>query len=670
MDPNPNPSAPAKRSLVSRIFRWLFLIVGAVAAIWALVYWVTVVQISPALNPRPRGVGEWACFILAHVWAIAFLSYLPLTRRLCRWFFTWQTMRRALVGSAVFATLLTVFYAVENWRGKRAWEQCKRDLAAKGELLEWAACIPAPIPDDENIIKAPKMAEWFIKPKPTGNWSNELSAKLSTSVASGMARHNTSNGPILLARLVLVPANSTATNGADLILPFDGSDASERFGRFVQGIVGPNSVGVQGFASFVRQPLSCIKPARIVLRTGRSWDANSLSAALPADLFHGDLGRIRVEADGGTDTFRLLLAAKPTLAAEEYLTWSDQCVPDLDLIREALKRPRIRMDDDYQRPFEIPIVNFVNIRNVAQTAAQRAQCCLLLGRSEQAFRELSLVFELRRLLTSKPTTLVAAMIDVAVSGLYADTIAEGFRLQTWREPELVALQEQLQQINLLLPVADAFRMEPVAVRHTVETSSSQELARLFFGGRSGDRFWEWITDPTFLLLKLAPRGWLYQNLTVSATVTATGSYDVEGRMIKPGVAEAANRQLERLAKHRSPHTILAVIALPNYTRATQTTARNQTKVNQALIVCASERYRLAHGSFPENLDTLVPQFVEKLPPDVVGGQPLKYHRTNDGKFLLYSVGWNEKDDGGEVAWTTAKPPTQDFTKGDWVWGTP
>ena len=602
MDANSNPSAPAKRSLVGRMFRW---------------------------------------------------------------FFTWRTARRVLVGVAILATLVSAFYAVENWRGKRAWEQCKRDLAAKGELLDWAACIPAPIPDDENIIKAPQMAEWFIKPKPTGNWSNELSAKLSTSVASEMAQRNASNAPILLARIVVVPANSTATNGADMVVPFDASDASVRLSRFVQAIVGPNTAGVQGFASFVRQPLSHIKPAQIVLRTERPCDTTNISAALPADLFHGDLGRMRIEADGESGAYRLLLAAKPTLAAEEYLTWSDQFAPELKLIQEALKRPRIRMDDDYQRPFEIPIVNFVNIRNVAQTAAQRAQCCLLLGRSEQALRELTLLFELRRLLTSKPTTLVAAMIDVVVSGLYAETVAEGFRLQAWREPELVALQEQLQQINLLPPVAEAFRMEPVAVRHTIETSSAQELARIFFHGRSGGRFWEWITDPMFLLLKLAPRGWLYQNLTVSATVTATGSYDLERRIIKPGVAEAAGLELERLNTHRSPYTILAVIALPNYTRATQTTARNQTKVSQALIACALERYHLAHGGYPENLDALVPRFLDKVPHDVIGGQPLQYRRTSDGQFLLYSVGWNETDDGGQVVLDKDGKPVQD--QKDWVW---
>ena len=64
---------------------------------------------------------------------------------------------------ACLATLIGLFYAVENWRGKRAWEKCRREQEAKGEVLDWNAFIPAPVPDDQNIFKAPKMAEWFVK---------------------------------------------------------------------------------------------------------------------------------------------------------------------------------------------------------------------------------------------------------------------------------------------------------------------------------------------------------------------------------------------------------------------------------------------------------------------------------------------------------------------------
>ena len=62
---------------------------------------------------------------------------------------------------------------------------------------------------------------------------------------------------------------------------------------------------------------------------------------------------------------------------------------------------------------------------------------------------------------------------------------------------------------------------------------------------------------------------------------------------------------------------------------------------------------------------LWPRIVEKLPHDIIGGPPLHYRRTPDGKFLLYSAGWNETDDGGQ-----ARIGQPDFAKGGWVWHIP
>jgi hypothetical protein len=107
------------------------------------------------------------------------------------------------------------------------------------------------------------------------------------------------------------------------------------------------------------------------------------------------------------------------------------------------------------------------------------------------------------------------------------------------------------------------------------------------------------------------------------------------------------------------YQFLAIIAVPNGTKAVQTFAFNQTKTDEAQIVCALERYRFAHGNYPETLNELVPQSIDKLPHDIIGGQSLKYHRTPDGQFLLYSVGWNGTDDGGKF--------NSSHEQGDWVW---
>ena len=64
---------------------------------------------------------------------------------------TWRSARRTLIAVALSATLLAAFYAEENWRGKRAWEKCKRELEAKGEGLNWDTLIPPPVPDADPL---------------------------------------------------------------------------------------------------------------------------------------------------------------------------------------------------------------------------------------------------------------------------------------------------------------------------------------------------------------------------------------------------------------------------------------------------------------------------------------------------------------------------------------
>jgi hypothetical protein len=65
---------------------------------------------------------------------------------------------------------------------------------------------------------------------------------------------------------------------------------------------------------------------------------------------------------------------------------------------------------------------------------------------------------------------------------------------------------------------------------------------------------------------------------------------------------------------------------------------------------------------------LVPQFIAGLPHDIINGQPLNYRRTADDRFVLYSVGWNETDDDGEVG--LKENGSVDINTGDWVWRYP
>jgi len=87
-----------------------------------------------------------------------------------------------------------------------------------------------------------------------------------------------------------------------------------------------------------------------------------------------------------------------------------------------------------------------------------------------------------------------------------------------------------------------------------------------------------------------------------------------------------------------------------------------------------KRYQLKYGNYPADLKSLVPEFILTIPLDPVDSQPLRYQRQADGTFLLYSIGENGKDDGGDPSLDkSVESPSFQWQNPhalDWVWPQP
>ena len=98
---------------------------------------------------------------------------------------------------------------------------------------------------------------------------------------------------------------------------------------------------------------------------------------------------------------------------------------------------------------------------------------------------------------------------------------------------------------------------------------------------------------------------------------------------------------------------------PRSSRVPRNFARAQTDFDLARVAIALERYRLKEKNYPDSLEALVPTYLEPVPHDIMDGKPLRYVRKQDD-YQLYSVGWNQEDDGG-----THVPNSHQ--QADWVW---
>jgi len=141
--------------------------------------------------------------------------------------------------------------------------------------------------------------------------------------------------------------------------------------------------------------------------------------------------------------------------------------------------------------------------------------------------------------------------------------------------------------------------------------------------------------------------------------------DPSQHIIRPRLLDRAMHKLESTLEHFRPDTFLTSQVVPNFGRAIQRAARNQALADEAMIACALERYHLARRQYPETLADVLPEFTATLPHDLINGKPLIYRRTGKDQFLLYSIGWNETDDGGVPDRTATG--NLEISKGDWVW---
>jgi hypothetical protein len=296
---------------------------------------------------------------------------------------------------------------------------------------------------------------------------------------------------------------------------------------------------------------------------------------------------------------------------------------------------------------------------------------LAAGRSDSALEDVKLMLYLADTLKTEPF-LISYLVRIACVHVAMVPIWEGLAEHRWTDAQLERLQARLEPYNFLADIQWSLHAERAMGVLMADLIKKKGLG--------------WAANLNGSAPAPGTPERLVQNLL--SGITPSGWYDQEklhycqkfDGMFRGAMDEAARRVFPRqiatnVGLLNDPgdafmsavfyHNIIAKLMLPAMGRILVKSAAAQNAAGQAAVACALERYRLANGQFPENLQALVPRFAARLPNDVITGQSLKYHRTDDGQFILYSVGWDETDNGGSSGRTMF-----DETAGDWVWEYP
>lgn len=180
------------------------------------------------------------------------------------------------------------------------------------------------------------------------------------------------------------------------------------------------------------------------------------------------------------------------------------------------------------------------------------------------------------------------------------------------------------------------------------------------------------SDPArLMLLRAVPKipGWISLNQTALNRFydQFPRRIDVAGALfVDTGTTNAELEMIDRSIVKQHIYVLYRLL-IPGLASVEKTFLHAHSVLQICTLACALERRRLAEGQFPETLEALAPKYVTALPHDVITGAPLIYRRTEDGHFLLYSVGMNGKDDGGAIGEKKSGNEQLDWS---WRWPAP
>lgn len=551
-----------------------------------------------------------------------------------RWLFTWRIIKRCLWALLILASLVPVFYAEENWRGQRAWENYRHELEAKGEKLDFADYLPPRVPDEQNFAFAPVV-------RTTWCWQLDTNGHKLPQEDTNIVRRLDLN----LFRTIQLPPpppqNWQSGKTTDLAAWQNYFRTMFVTNRSMGGMPGMPPGSPEEFQSWMKT------------NSFNPYDTNEV---------------IEVEA---LATNEFPVAAQPQSPAADVLLALSKFDPALAELREAADRPLSHFPLDYetQPTYMMVSPHLESLKKTAEVLRLRAVALLADGQTSKAFDDVKLIFKLGDSIQAEPGE-ISPLVYQAIIKMTMSVIWEGMMAHRWTDAQLSAIQSQIEVIDLRVNYRRYIRSERARVLSDIDWMMQKqnllEFRKQFYfddNQYAGD-FWDRVRQAIFFYS--LPRGWLELNKLGVARIfqSSLQTEDEVGHgILCSNVAARYENVLVREVELRTARNFLVGMFMP--APSVKTFSQSQACLDLATIACARERYWLAEGAYPETLDALSPRFLEKIPRDVINGQPLHYRRTEDGKFLLYSVGWNETDDGGQPG--LGERGNYLPAKGDWVW---
>jgi hypothetical protein len=359
------------------------------------------------------------------------------------------------------------------------------------------------------------------------------------------------------------------------------------------------------------------------------------------------------------------LPEQPGTPAQDVLQAMSQFDPELNEIDAAVSNPKAHWPMFEPTTFPSYAGGMVALAPVARVIQLKAVAHFDNNETDLAEKDYLFCFRLIQPLTKGGDLLNYAI--VAAVRADTDTILwEGLRRHAWNDGQLREMEAALSSTDMLTFATDSFRIERAWMIEEMEVCQNSNWD-VVGTAEYNDLYYD-LGLYHLPISSLRPKGWWDED-------RSSYSYGMQAHLdafkLSHGTLSSSPFPFHDMSAswgwNRADTSLwsaiyvpISALVFPSVDNIGPRIAKAEIYRRLARLACRLEEYRLAHGQYPDTLDDL-PDLPAHLNQEVLSEEPLRYQRKGDG-YQLYSVGWDQKDDGGVLA--------TDDKVGDWPWPSP
>ncbi len=404
--------------------------------------------------------------------------------------------------------------------------------------------------------------------------------------------------------------------------------------------------------------------------------------------------------------------AQPDIRSKEATNaWEDAYIAvgnfsaALTLLEELIEHPHLDFNVNYRLGFTMPLPSLAQTKGAAQKLYYAALCDLHRGDTASATTRLRALLAMVQGSTDE-RLFISQLVRMAIAAIGAVGTWELLQAPNATDEQLASIQNDWSRLEFIIAAENALAMERAMSQMTIEhmRDSSAEFRKaasgfsgLGAGAAGGGGEWfdqaKQFGKDTWNKTRLKAKesawrfAWSYPDqlralkgqqvlIETARLVRTNGNFAAalalqKGRLAALEIQDIETDDFFSIGPADVDFRTLLSQGVLSLTRFLDKVMTIEVSRQMIVTAVALQRYKLRKGDYPPELAALVPELLPILPRDPVDGKPLRYKSNPNGTFLLYSVGEDGEDSGGDLK--PANPERESFYwqhGRDWVWPQP